>query len=60
MCYLELRPQELITARAKRAGKLLLIIDTNKSFENSQPYFTRNGKHCYGRYERRSTIVTKC
>lgn len=39
---------------------LLVIADTNKPFEISQPYFTRNGKHCDGRYERRSTIVTKC
>ena len=55
-----LKPYELISTRAKRAGQLLVITDTNKPFENSQPYFTRNGKHWDGRYERRSTIVTKC
>ena len=42
--YSFLQPQEPISARAEEADKLSVIIDANKSFENSQPYFTRDGK----------------
>ena len=53
------QPQELVSARAKRACKLLVITGTNKPFDLSQPYFTRDGKHCDGIYELCSTIVAK-
>ena len=33
---------------------------TSKPFQNHQPYFKRDGKHCDGRFERHPTIVTKC
>ena len=33
--YSYLQPQDLISTRAKRAGKLLVIIGTKKAFENS-------------------------
>ena len=29
-----------------RAGKLSVAIGPNKSFQNSQTFFTRDGKHC--------------
>ena len=45
-----LQPQKLISARAKRAGKFLVIIGANKSFEFSQPYFIKDDKHRDGRY----------
>ena len=41
------------------AGKLSVVKDTNKQFENSQPYFTKNGKYYSRRSEDSSTMVTK-
>ena len=41
-----LQLQELISTRPKGVSKLSVIIGTNKPFENFQPYFTRDGKHC--------------
>ena len=55
-----LQPQELIFTRAKRAFKFLVIMGTNKPFENSNHYFTWDRKHCDARYKRRNAIVTKC
>ena len=42
--YSFLQPQEPISTTAEEADKVSVIIGTNKSFENSQPYFTRDGK----------------
>ena len=52
--------EELISPRAKGAGKLSVIICTTKQWENLCPYFTRDGKHCNGRCVCRSTVTRKC
>lgn len=57
-----LQPQELISTRPKGVSKLSVIIGTNKPFENSQPYFTRDGKHCNRIFKLYSNFVydNKC
>ena len=43
-----------------RAGKLSAIIGTNKPFQISQPFLTKDGKHREERCDRHIAIVIKC
>ena len=49
-----LQLEEIISTRAKGAGKLSVIMSINKLCENSWQQFTRDGTNCNGRYVTRN------